>query len=106
MEKKPVPVFKFTPERLRQIEPPAAGAARNTYRDADGNGLELRVSSSGHRSFSYFGRVKGLRPVRVTLGKYTGKAGGMSIDAARRLAVEQTAAANRGENPAAAKRET
>jgi hypothetical protein len=56
----------FTVPWLDKLKPPAQ---REDYRDKSTRGLQLRVSPTGVKSFSYafrFGRKMG----RVTLGKY------------------------------------
>lgn len=63
MEKK----FNFTKEKLDNLPIPKD---RETYQDAKVAGLVIRVSKTGSKSFSFFRRVKGGEPIRVTLGKY------------------------------------
>jgi integrase len=61
--------IKFTKERLQALPLPAAGH-RNAYKDTDADGLELRVSSTGVKTFSWYRRVKNGPPERVTLGRF------------------------------------
>ena len=91
--------IRFTPERLRELTPPAAG--RDVYRDTDVKGLELRVTASGVKTFSFYRWVPATqRPERITLGRFTGKAGGMTIDAARKLATGHANTLNEAKSPA------
>lgn len=59
--------FNFTKEKLDNLPIPTN---RETYQDAKVAGLVIRVSKTGSKSFSFFRRVKGGEPIRVTLGKY------------------------------------
>ena len=61
--------MKFTERRLQELPTPAAGQ-RATYRDADVEGLELRVTDTGTKSFSWYRRVKQGKPERVTIGRF------------------------------------
>jgi len=59
--------FGFTRKRLRDISPPTSG--RDTYKDTSTKGLELRVSSSGYKCFTYRGTLNG-KDVRVKIGEF------------------------------------
>ena len=59
----------FTIKRIDAIAPPATGRA--TYRDTEVQGLELRVTAAGARTFTFLARVAGSgRRERVTIGRY------------------------------------
>ncbi|MDR3299365.1 MAG: tyrosine-type recombinase/integrase [Candidatus Accumulibacter sp.] len=73
---------------------------RATYLDTKVVGLQLRVSSTGTKTFSVFRRIKGGQPERVTLGKFPA----MTVEQARKAAAEVSAAIEGGANPAEAKR--
>lgn len=59
--------FNFTKDKLDNLPIPQG---RETYQDAKVAGLVIRISRTGSKSFSFFRRVKGGDPIRVTLGKY------------------------------------
>lgn len=61
--------LKFTKQALEKI-PPAPPGKRVDYYDMKTDGLTLRVTSTGAKSFSVLRRVKGGRLERITLGKY------------------------------------
>lgn len=59
----------FTIRPIEALPTPAAGRAE--YKDTKGQGLYLRVTSAGVKTFSFVGRAKGSHRVeRLTLGKY------------------------------------
>ncbi len=91
--------FNFTKASLDAMPTPAPGH-RAVYHDATAKGLQVRVSSTGVRTFSVRRRIKGGEVERVTLGRYPE----MSIEQARRQASEINAAIEGGANPAEAKR--
>ena len=69
---------------------------RVTYHDAKTDGLQLRVTSSGVKTFSVFRWVKSAgKPERITLGTYPDK----SIEKAREDATKISAAIANKENP-------
>ena len=90
--------FSFTKEKIADLPSPAKG--RFTYHDQKMRGLQLRVSSTGVKSFSVFRRVKGGEAGRVTLGKFPA----MTVEQARKEASKIIAEFENGANPAAAKR--
>ncbi|SMF43347.1 tyrosine-type recombinase/integrase [Pseudogulbenkiania subflava] len=61
--------FVFTKAALDALEPPLAGQ-RLTVHDITQPGLQLRVTSSGVKTFCVFKRVAGGQPERVTIGRY------------------------------------
>jgi len=63
-------VIDFTAENIQGIEPPT-DADRVEYKDSKEQGLYLRVTRNGVKTFTYVGRAKGAaNPERKTLGKY------------------------------------
>jgi len=91
--------FNFTKAALDALPLPDAGN-RLVCHDTKTTGLQIRVSSSGVKTFSLYRRVKGGSPERVTLGRYPE----MSIEQARRKSAEINAAIEFGANPAEVKR--
>ena len=79
---------------------PAPGQ-RATYHDTKVNGLQLRVTANGTKSFYVFQRVNG-KPERVRVGRHPYPI--MSIDQARKEAKAIIHQIAEGESPAAAKR--
>ncbi len=61
--------INFTKPILDSLPLPATGQ-RTTYHDIKTNGLQLRVTHNGVKTFSLFRRVKNGSPERVTLGRY------------------------------------
>lgn len=92
-------VITFTKAALDALPLPAAGQ-RAAYHDKKTPGLQLRLTATGVKTFSVFRRVRGGQPERVTLGRYPA----MSIEQARRLAMETSAAMEGGINPAEQRR--
>lgn len=91
--------FNFTKADIDSLPIPAPGK-RDTYQDTKANGLQLRVSHTGVKTFSVFKRIKCGEPERITLGRYPG----MSIDQARRKTMEINLSISEGNNPAEVKR--
>lgn len=89
----------FSKERLASLPAPEAGK-RITYHDTKVQGLQLRVSSTGIKTFSVYRRMKGGQPERVTLGRFPT----MTVEQARKQAVIVNAEIEAGANPAAARR--
>ncbi|MBK60358.1 MAG: recombinase XerD [Pseudomonas sp.] len=89
----------FSKERLLALPPPEAGK-RATYHDTKIQGLQLRVSPSGVKTFSIYRRMKGGQPERVTLGRFPA----MTVEQARKQATAVNAEIEAGGNPAAARR--
>ena len=65
MEKK----FAFTKERLSAI-PPAEKGRREIFYDEKCPSLQIRVTSRGVKTFSYYRRPKGRPPTRISLGRF------------------------------------
>lgn len=91
--------FSFTKALLDAIPLPEAGQ-RATYHDKKAGGLQLRVTSTGVKTFCVFRRAKTGKPERVTLGKYPF----MTIEQARDKTAEVNADFAKGESPSAKKR--
>lgn len=91
--------FNFTKASLDSLPSPVPGL-RVVFHDAKAKGLQLRVTSTGVKTFSVRRRIKGGDVERVTLGRYPE----MSIEQARRQAAEINAAVEGGANPAEVKR--
>lgn len=86
--------INFTKAALDALPYPAKGK-RDTYHDIKTNGLQLRITSTGVKTFNLFRRVKGGNPERVTLGRYPD----MSIEQARRESARLNALIVQGINP-------
>lgn len=91
--------FNFTKEALTGLPLPAGGQ-RAIYHDAKTTGLQIRVTSTGVRTFSLYRRIKGGQPARVTLGRFPE----MTIEQARKLAARVNSEIKEGANPADVKR--
>lgn len=91
--------LSFTKEKLIGLPLPEAGK-RAVYHDAKTTGLQIRVTSTGAKTFSILRRIKGGQPERVTLGRFPD----MTIEQARRAAADVNAAIENGANPAEVKR--
>lgn len=96
--------LNFTITELDALPLPTKGQ-RATYHDAGGkksvNGLQIRVTANGVKTFSVFKRVAGGKPERITIGKFPT----ISIDQARKKAMELVSQLAMGESAVAAKRE-
>lgn len=95
--------LNFTKAALDKLPLPEAGK-RAVYYDEGGSssvpGLQLRVTSSGVKTFSVFKRVAGGEPERATLGRYPD----LTIEEARKKALDARAQFAQGKSLAAAKR--
>ncbi len=91
--------FNFTKAEIDALPLPEKGK-RDAYQDTKINGLHLRISSTGIKTFSVFKRIKGGNPERVTLGRYPD----MTIDQARKKTMQINLAIAEGQNPAEVKR--
>ena len=91
--------IQFSKERLLSLPLPDAGK-RVTYHDIKTQGLQLRVSASGVKTFCMYRRIKGGQPERVTLGRFPA----MTVEQARKSAAAINAEIEAGANPAAVKR--
>ena len=91
--------ISFSKERLAALPTPEAGK-RVTYHDTKIQGLQLRVSATGIKTFSVYRRMKGGQPERVTLGRFPA----MTVEQARKQATAINAEIEAGSNPAAVRR--
>lgn len=91
--------ISFSKERLAALPIPDSGK-RATYHDAKIQGLQIRVSSTGIKTFSVYRRMKGGQPERVTLGRFPA----MTVEQARKQASAINAEIEAGANPAAVRR--
>lgn len=87
--------INFTKDVLMSIKLPKQGS-RTVYHDSKTIGLQLRVTSSGVKTFSYFRRIKNGSPERITLGRFPD----LTIENARSKAATLNAAIAEGSNPA------
>ena len=62
-----MPKIRLTDTNIKKIAPPAKG--RETYRDTKISGFQLRVTSTGAKTFAVRADVNG-KTVRVTLGRF------------------------------------
>lgn len=86
--------INFTKAVIEAIVPPA-DKSRDTYHDIKTNGLQLRVTSNGIKTFSVLRRVKNGQPIRKTIGKYPA----ITIEQARKEAAEVNAQLAQGIDP-------
>jgi integrase len=91
--------FQFNKEKLLALPLPEVGK-RATYHDTKAHGLQLRVTSTGVKTFSMYRRTKGGAPERVTLGRFPT----MTVEQARKAASVVNASIEGGDNPAEVKR--
>lgn len=87
--------INFTKKTIDALPIPEPGK-RDTYHDTKTAGLQLRVTSTGAKTFSVYRRTKGGSPERLTLGRYPD----MTIEKARKSAAEINLHINAGKNPA------
>ncbi len=91
--------INFTKAVIDALSIPESGK-RDTYHDIKNSGLQLRITSTGVKTFSVYRRIKRGEPERITLGRYPD----MTIEQARREAVRIAADISDGKNPAEVKR--
>lgn len=91
--------INFTKAALDNLPIPPTGK-RTTIHDTKATGLQLRITTTGVKTFSLFRRVKGGNPERLTLGRYPD----MTIEQARKQAAQYNLVIESGDNPAQAKR--
>jgi len=95
----PPKALNFKKSELAKLPPPATG--RVEYKDTKVSGLQLRVSSTGIKTFCVYRWLKTAnKPERVTIGRFPE----VSVEAARNKAAEIVAAFALGEDPNKAKR--
>ena len=91
--------FKFTKREIEALPIPASG--RVEYHDSELNGLRLRVTSSGYKSFSVV-KHRGPEFIRATIGRFPA----ITVDMARTKALELLGeVAVTGNNPNDTRRE-
>ena len=86
--------MNFTKASLDAL-PLAPIGGRVTYHDAKTTGLQIRITSTGVKTFSVYRRLKGGPAERVTLGRYPN----MSIEQARKESARINALISEGINP-------
>lgn len=86
--------FPFTKTSINALPLPDEG--RVTYHDTKLPGLQIRLSYTGAKTFSFYKRTKNGQPERITLGNFPG----MTVDQARRKAAEINSQILEGKNPA------
>lgn len=86
--------INFTKASLSALASPAPGL-RATYHDIKTPGLQVRVTSTGVKTFCVFRKVHG-KPERITLGRFPE----MTPEQARKRAAEVNAQIAKGESPA------
>lgn len=91
--------INFTKAIIDSLSIPESGK-RDTYHDIKTSGLQLRITSTGVKTFSVYRRIKRGEPERITLGRYPD----MTIEQARREAVRIATDISDGKNPAEVKR--
>lgn len=91
--------LSFSKEKLAALPLPEAGK-RAIYHDTKIQGLQIRVSATGIKTFSVYRRMKGGQPERVTLGRFPT----MTVEQARRQAAAINAEIEAGASPAAVRR--
>lgn len=74
--------FNFTKEALEALPLPEDGK-RFSFHDAKTEGLQLRVTSTGVKTFSILRRVKGGSPERITIGRFLDGNRGVTVEQAR-----------------------
>ncbi len=89
--------FAFTEARLRASEAPKK--RRTYYRDTKLPGLQLCITTAGSRTYYFVHRING-RPTRMRIGRQ----GDISLDQARKAAMELAGDVSRGHDPQAARR--
>lgn len=99
MTRNAAPRIKFTDRTIAALVPPANG--RMEYVDTDLDGLRLRASSTGVKTFSLLRRAKNGEPERITIGRF-----GTSIktEGARKVALDLNSKIAGGDNPGEARR--
>ena len=86
--------INFTKAILDTLPLPSQGQ-RAVYHDKKTNGLQVRITSAGVKTFCLYRRIKNGNPERVTLGRYPD----MSIEQARNESARINALIVSGVNP-------
>ena len=90
--------FPFTRNRVRDLPIPKNG--RLTYHDEHTTGLQIRVSQSGSKIFSYYGKIAG-KNKRINIGAF---ADGISVKHAQTMASQFKLMLQVGNDPHLAKK--
>ncbi len=99
----PVSRLNLTKAAIEALPTPESGK-RAYYHDSKTKGLVVSVTDKGTKSFIVYRWING-RPERITLGRYAqGMAKGLTIEQARKAALDANLAIAKGENPAEKKR--
>lgn len=93
--------LNFTKAALDSLPLPPAGV-RSTYHDTHTSGLQVRVTSTGKKTFCLYKRAKNGQPERITIGAFND---GVTVEQARTKALKLKSAMTDGSSPAAALRE-
>jgi len=95
---KPARRIPFTKKALEAVKPPAKGEV--VVHDSEQAGLVMRIRTTGAKAFYLFKKFKG-RVVKLKLGDFPGT----TVERARKAIVEKLADMNKGEDPAARRRQ-
>ncbi|SFN02198.1 tyrosine-type recombinase/integrase [Nitrosomonas communis] len=90
----------FSKTSIDRLPLPQAGK-RIEYKDQKQDGLILRVTASGVKSFYFFKRIRNGRLVRIMLGRYPA----LTAELARKMAADMNLKAATGEDPAQEKKQ-
>jgi len=96
--RKPARRVAFTKTTLAKVRTPATG--ETIVHDAKTSGLVFRVRATGSRGFYFYRKIRG-RPVRLKLGDFPET----TVENARKAAVATMASYNKGDDPAAKRRD-
>ena len=86
--------INFTKRNIEQLEIPSQKSARTVVYDNKINGLQLRISGAGSKTFSVYKKLHG-KPIRVTLGKFPD----MTPEQAKKQAQQVLSEIAEGKNP-------
>jgi hypothetical protein len=93
--------FNFTVASIKALPCPPTGK-RETYHDTHTAGLQIRVTSTGKKTFCLYKRSKNGTPERITLGVFGDN---MTVEQARKKALNLKSVMSDGESPAGKRRE-
>lgn len=93
--------INFTKKAIDGLPCPPVGV-RATYHDTHTTGLQIRITSTGKKTFCLYKRAKNGAPERVTLGVF----GDISVEQARTMALNHKSTMTDGTSPAARLRQT
>ena len=92
--------FNFTKDSLEALPIPPTGT-RATYHDTHTSGLQIRVTSTGKKTFCLYKRAKSGAPERITLGSFGNSGDGVTVEQARTKALNLKSAMTDGTSQAA-----